>query len=289
MTCAAVGGAADPYIFMSGRPAVVPMSPMPGAAGVPGFAAMPAGVPGLAAMPVGPSGPARAGVITAAVTATTKAGTAARLAARANGPMRRTGRSASEGRHSSAAHPAIRASSRTVLTTSSPPAGSGLPASGPIGRPAVRDATYTTMTRAFPARPSHSHSRDGRHSTTAAHIIWAQATTRKNAPYRAYCAKCSNMTAKWIAAAPTDSEARPPRIYGLALADVARTSWPVKAGALMSGMLGSPARAGIGLRSDLTVPGEPQRAPVARSPAVAATGLVDDRSVVARLRRDIRR
>src|SRR5215470_4099028 len=237
MTCAAVGGAVDPYIFMSGRPAVVPMSPMPGIAGA-------AGVPGFAAMPAGPSGPARAGVITAAVTATTKAGTAARLATRATGPMRRTGLSASEGRHSSAAHPATRASSRTVLTTSSPPTGSVWPTSGPSGRPVVRDATYTATTRAFPARPSHSHSRDGRHSTTAAHISWAQEITRKNTPYSAYSAKCSNMTAKWIAAAPADSEARPPRIYGLAVVGVARSSWSVKAGALISRMLGPPARAG---------------------------------------------
>ena len=123
--------------------------------------------------------------MTAAVTTTTKAGTAAMLTAVPMVPKRRTGRSASEGRHSSAAHPAITASSRTALTTSSPPAGSGLPTSGPIGKPVVRDATYTTTTRAFPARPSHSQSRDGRHSTTAAHIIWAHAMTRKNAPYRA--------------------------------------------------------------------------------------------------------
>jgi hypothetical protein len=137
MTCAAVGGAVEPYIFMSGRPAVVPMSPMPGiagAAGVPGFDAMPA-------MPAGPSGPARAGVITAEVTATTKAGTAARLTAVPMAPNRRTGRAASEGRHRSATHPAIRASSRTMLTTSRPPAGSGWPTSGPIGKPVVRDAT----------------------------------------------------------------------------------------------------------------------------------------------------
>jgi hypothetical protein len=102
--------------------------------------------------------------------------------------------------------------------------------------------------------PSHSNSRDGRHSTTAAQIIWAQEITRKNAPYKAYSAKCSNMTAKWIAAAPTDSDARPPRIYGLAVAGVARTPWSLTTGALIPRMLGSPARTGIGPRSDLTIP-----------------------------------
>src|SRR5499427_10376731 len=97
--------------------------------------------------------------------------------------------------------------------------------------------------RAFPAAPSQSHGRDGRHSTKAAQISWAQEITRKNAPYRAYCAKCSNTTAKWIAAAPADSEARPPRIYGLAVAAGARTSSSVKTGALIPGMLKASRRA----------------------------------------------
>ncbi len=35
---------------------------------------------------------------------------------------------------------------------------------------------------AFPAMPSHSHVRDGRQSTTAAQIAWAQEMTRKKAP-----------------------------------------------------------------------------------------------------------
>jgi len=81
----------------------------------------------------------------------------------------------------------------------------------------VRDATYTAMTMAFPAMPSHIHGRDGRQSRTAGHIIWAHEITRKKMPYRVYSAKCSNTTAKWIAAAPTESAARPPRTYGRAL------------------------------------------------------------------------
>ena len=93
-----------------------------------------------AAMPAGPSGPAQPGVITAVVTAITAAGNAARLAMAANPVRRRTGRSASDGRHSSAAQPAIRASSRMVLTTSRAPNGSVWPLSGPNGRPVVRDA-----------------------------------------------------------------------------------------------------------------------------------------------------
>src|SRR5215472_2515021 len=91
--------------------------------------------------------------------------------------------------------------------------------------------------RAFPAMPSDSHSREGRHSTKAAQISWAQEMTRKNTPYRAYCTKCSNITAKWIAAAPADSEARPPRIYGLAVLAGARTCLPANTGALIPRML----------------------------------------------------
>ena len=232
MTCAAVGGAVEPYIFMSGRPAVDPIPGMPGDADA-----------ADAAMPAGPSGPAQRGVITAEVTAITKAGTTARLTAAAKVPRRRTGWSASDGRHKSATHPAIRASSRVALTTSRLPTGSGLPTSGPTGSPVVRDATYTAMTRAFPAVPSHSHSRVGRHSTTAAQIIWAQAMTRKNTPYRVYSAKCSNMTAKWIAAAPTDSEAKPPSRYGLAVASLVRALSSAKTGVLIPSMLGpSPTR-----------------------------------------------
>src|SRR6516164_1126757 len=71
MTCAAVGGAVEPYILMSGRPAVVPMSPMPCSPGAPADAEDD-GDP--EAMPAGPSGPAQPGVITAVVAATTSAG-----------------------------------------------------------------------------------------------------------------------------------------------------------------------------------------------------------------------
>ncbi len=80
-----------------------------------------------------------------------------------------------------------RANSRIPLTTSRPPTGSGLCMSGPIGKPVVRDATYTARTRAFPAMPSDSHSRDGRHSTTAAQINWAQEMMRKKTPHSVFC------------------------------------------------------------------------------------------------------
>src|SRR5579862_5743293 len=70
------------------------------------------------------------------------------------------------------------------------------------------------MTPAFPAMPSHSQSRDGRQIRTAGQISWAHEITRKKAPYSAYSSKCSNTTAKWMAAAPTESDARPPRRYG---------------------------------------------------------------------------
>jgi len=78
----------------------------------------------------------------------------------------------------------------------------------------VRDATYTAITMAFPAMPSHSQSRDGRQSRTAGHITWAHEITRKKTPYSVYSSKCSNTTAKWMAAAPMERAARPPRRYG---------------------------------------------------------------------------
>ena len=165
-TSAAVGGAVEPYICMSGWPSVVPMSPMPEFTVLDDdWEARPDDVPD--AMPAGPSGPAQPGVMTAVVAAITAAGTATSAAARATAPRRATGRSARDGRHSSAAHPMIRPNSRTQLTTSSAPTDSAWCKSGPNGRPTVRDATYTAITMAFPARPSHSHSRDGRQSRTA--------------------------------------------------------------------------------------------------------------------------
>src|SRR3984957_1145307 len=94
MTCAAVAAAVEPYIRMSGRPSVVPMSPMPGCA--PGAVAAGA-IDDVDIMPAGPSGPAQPGVITAVVTAITAAGNAARLAMAANPVRRRTGRSARAG------------------------------------------------------------------------------------------------------------------------------------------------------------------------------------------------
>src|SRR5262249_45645274 len=180
MTCAAAGGAVVPYILMSGRPPVEPMSPMPGMAD----AAADAGDPDAAR--AGPSGPAQPGVITAAVTATTRAGIAATEAAVARGLRRRTGRSARDGRHSSAAHQAISAASRMTLTMSRAPTASGWLTSGPNGRPAVPDAPYTATIAAFPAMPSPSHHRDGRHSRTAGQISWAHEMTRKKTPYGTY-------------------------------------------------------------------------------------------------------
>src|SRR6185437_10623143 len=99
-TWGAVGGASEPYIFMSGWPAVVPMSPMP-AAPVLDEAGPEEALPDddWAAMPAGPSGPAQPGVITAVVTAITAAGTAASAVTRA-APRGAAGRSASDGRHS---------------------------------------------------------------------------------------------------------------------------------------------------------------------------------------------
>ncbi len=88
--------------------------------------------------------------------------------------------------------------------------------------------------RAERPRRASSQGRNGRHSTTAAQISCAQEMTRKNTPYRAYWVKCPKMTVKWIAAAPADSEARPPRRYGLAVAGAARIPWSVNTGALIA-------------------------------------------------------
>jgi hypothetical protein len=81
---------------------------------------------------------------------------------------------------------------------------------------------YTARTAAFPVMPSHSHSRDGRHSRTAGQISWAQERTRKKTPYSVESLKCSKTTAKWIAAAAADSDERAARRYGLVVAD---TTW----------------------------------------------------------------
>ena len=206
------------------------------------------------AMPAGPSGPAQPGVITAVVAAITAAGTATSAAARTTAPRRATGRSARDGRHSSAAHPRISPNSRTQLTTSSAPTDSAWCKSGPNGRPAVRDATYTAITMAFPAMPSHSHGRDGRQSRTADHITWAHEIIRKKTPYSVYSAKCSNTTAKCMAAAPTENAARPPRRYGRTVAGPVRTSLPARTGALIPQMLGSRSRGRIGQQAEFELP-----------------------------------
>src|SRR5215469_4431658 len=117
---------------MSGRPSVLPMSPMPEvsvldeltvltelAAPDDEWADIPDDVPD--AMPLGPSGPAQPGVITAAVTTITALGTAMSAAARSSAPRRATGRSRRDGRHRSAAHPTMSPNSRTQLTTSNAP------------------------------------------------------------------------------------------------------------------------------------------------------------------------
>ena len=170
----------------------------------------------------------------------------------ARAPRARAGRSASDGRHSSAAHPAISAASSTQLTTSSAPTVSGWCRSGPNGSPAVRDATYTARTMAFPPIPAHSHGRDGRHSSTAGQISCAQESTRKNTPYSVYSAKCSKTTAKWMAAAPTDSAARAPSRYGRMVAGQARTSVSARTGVLMTAMLGAQRPARVGRKAELT-------------------------------------
>src|ERR1700734_2767244 len=107
---------------MSGWPSVLPMSPMLGSSPLDDDADPIDDDPD--AMPAGPSGPAQPGVMTTVVTAITATGTAASAATLAKAPRRGTGRSASDGRHSSTAHPAISPASSTQLTTSSAPAGS---------------------------------------------------------------------------------------------------------------------------------------------------------------------
>src|SRR5579859_4536364 len=237
---------------MSGWPSVVPMSPMPEFRALDALDAdwedIPDEVP--EAMPAGPSGPAQPGVMTAVVAAITATGTAISPAARAKAPRRTTGRSARDGRHSSAAHPTTSPNSRTQLNTSSAPTDSAWCKSGPNGSPTVRDAAYTAMTMAFPAMPSHSQSRDGRQSRTAGHINWAHEITKKKAPYSAYSAKCSNTTAKWMAAAPTESAARPPSRYGRTVGGLVPASLSSRTEVLITPRLSSQSRAGIGQKGD---------------------------------------
>jgi hypothetical protein len=96
----------------------------------------------------------------------------------------------------------------------------------------VRDAVYTAITMAFPAMPSHSQSRDGRQRRTAGQITWAHEMTTKKTPYSTHSMKCSNITAKWMDAAPTESAARLPRRHGRTVAGSVRTSLPARTGVL---------------------------------------------------------
>ena len=51
----------------------------------------------------------------------------------------------------------------------------------------MRDAAYTAMTAAFPAMPSHSHSRDGPPEQDRGPLLtWAHEITRKKTPYSTY-------------------------------------------------------------------------------------------------------
>jgi hypothetical protein len=91
---------------------------------------------------------------------------------------------------------------------------------------------------AFPPIPAHSHGRDGRHTRTAGQISCAQESTRKKTPYSVYSWKCAKTTAKWMAAAPTDSAARAPSRYGRIVTGPVRTSVSARTGVLMAPMLG---------------------------------------------------
>src|SRR5579862_4322969 len=117
------------------------------------------------------------------------------------------------------------------------------------------------MTPAFPAMPSHSQSRDGRQSRTAGQISWAHEITRKKTPYSAYSAKCSNTTAKWMAAAPTERAARPPSRYGRTVAGPVRTSLPARTGTLISPRLWTRSRDGVGQQAEFAVHPEAYAAP----------------------------
>src|SRR5580693_5316895 len=112
---------------MSGKPLVLPMSPMPEVSEPDEDWELDEDWEDIpAAMPAGPSGPAQPGVMTAVVAAITATGTATSAATRATAPRRATGRSARDGRHSSAAHPTISKNSRAQLTTSRAPTDSVL-------------------------------------------------------------------------------------------------------------------------------------------------------------------
>ena len=129
-TCGAVGGFVLPYIRMSGRPLVEPMSPMPLCRESAELVIEP---DEPEAMPAGPSEPAHAGVMTAAVAAMTtigrrqQAGQRPRLAA-ATGPQ-----ASSPGRARIAAAMTISRISSIEHTKSRPPQASTVLVSGPIG------------------------------------------------------------------------------------------------------------------------------------------------------------
>src|ERR1700735_308076 len=106
--------------------------------------------------------------------------------------------------------------------------------------------------------PSHSQAATRRAASasatrTAGHTSWAQARTKTNPPNREYSSKCSNITAKWIAAAPAESAAKAPSSRGRAVEGLVRASVPsARARVVMDGSFLAPGRRHIAFRQAFT-------------------------------------
>ena len=83
--------------------------------------------------------------------------------------------------------------------------GSGSPAFGPKGSPAVRDQTQSAAKPALATIPAARSTAGGRVQTRNAHISWNTAIEAKKTPEGSQSLQWEGVTAKWITAAPIEA------------------------------------------------------------------------------------
>jgi hypothetical protein len=101
------------------------------------------------------------------------------------------------------------AASKATAARSARPTGSGSPASGPTGRPTVRERTHRPMAARLTAWASR-HTRRSVHTAAAAAApsrAWAAASATKATPAAHHCARWLGAWAAWIRAAPSSVNA----------------------------------------------------------------------------------
>jgi hypothetical protein len=85
--------------------------------------------------------------------------------------------------------------------------GSGSPAFGPKGSPAVRDQIQSAAKPALAAIPATRSTAGGRVQASNAQISWNTAIEAKKIPEGSQSLQWAGVTAKWITAAPIDAVA----------------------------------------------------------------------------------